>query len=92
MEIFAVGVEEGGEAADKCSSDLIGAESGWAHEADCRDTASVDSACAGWRLLVCGRYNRIMIDLQLHLNDSSSHRSSQTAHIDLPSLFRRMKQ
>jgi hypothetical protein len=31
-------------------------------------------------------------DLQLHLNDSSSQRSSQIAHIDLPSLFLRMKQ
>jgi hypothetical protein len=33
-----------------------------------------------------------MEDLQLHLNDSSSQRSSQIAHIDLPSLFLRMKQ
>jgi hypothetical protein len=31
-------------------------------------------------------------DLQLHLNDSSSQRSSQIAHIDLPSLFLRIKQ
>lgn len=47
MEILAVGVEEGGEASNKCSSDLIGAESGWAWKADCRDAASVDSTCAG---------------------------------------------
>lgn len=31
-------------------------------------------------------------DSHLHLNDSSSQRSSQTAHIDLPSRFLRMKQ
>jgi hypothetical protein len=47
VKIFAVGVEEGGEASDKCSSDLIGAESRRAREADGRDTASVDSTCAG---------------------------------------------
>ena len=35
---------------------------------------------------------RLRLYLQLHLNDSSSQRSSQTAHIDLPSLFLRMKQ
>ena len=47
MEIFAVSVEEGSEAANECSSDLIGAECGRAHEADCRDATSVDSACTG---------------------------------------------
>ena len=47
VEILAVGVEDGGEATNKCSSDLIGAESGWAREADCRDATSVDSACTG---------------------------------------------
>ena len=51
MEILAVGVEEGGEASNKCSSDLIGAESGGARETDGRDAASVDSTCAGWDLL-----------------------------------------
>ena len=47
VEIFAIGVEEGGEAADECGADLIGAESGGAWEADRRDAASVDGTCAG---------------------------------------------
>ena len=47
VEILAVSVEERGEASNECSSDLIGAESGRAREADCRDATSVDSACAG---------------------------------------------
>jgi hypothetical protein len=52
VEIFAVGVEEGGEAADESGADLVGAESGWADEADCWDAAGVDSAGACWWLLV----------------------------------------
>ena len=48
VEILAVSVEERGEASNECSSDLIGAESGRAREADCRDATSVDSTCAGW--------------------------------------------
>lgn len=47
VEIFAIGVEDGGEASNKCSSDLIGAESGRARQADSRDATSMDSTCAG---------------------------------------------
>lgn len=46
VKILAVSVKEGGEAADERGADLVGAESGWADQADCRDAASVDGACA----------------------------------------------
>jgi hypothetical protein len=48
VQVFAVGVEEGGKAADECGTDLVGAESGWADEADCWDAAGVDGAGACW--------------------------------------------
>jgi len=91
-KILAVGVEEGGEATDKGGADLVGTESVWADEADCGYASSVDCGCAGWNLLVEWVRQWRWQDSHLHLKDSSSQRSSQTAHIDLPSLFLRMKQ
>lgn len=54
VQIFAVGVEEGGEATDKGCADLVGAESVRADEADGRNASSVNCGCAGCKLLVKG--------------------------------------
>jgi hypothetical protein len=90
VEVLAVGVEEGGEAADEGGADLVGAESEGADEADGGDASGVDCGRAGCGLLVGDHDKGAWQDL--HLNDSSSQRSSQTAHIDLPSRFLRIKQ
>jgi hypothetical protein len=92
VEVLAVGVEEGGEAADEGGADLVGAESEGADEADGGNASGVDCGRAGCGLLVGDHDKGAWQDLHLHLNDSSSQRSSQTAHIDLPSRFLRIKQ
>lgn len=46
VEVFAVGVEETGEAADEGGADLVGAEGGGAHEVDGGEAVGVDCYAA----------------------------------------------
>ncbi len=48
MQEAAVGVEEGGEAADEGGADLVGAEGDGANEADGREAAEVHGDFAAW--------------------------------------------
>ena len=52
VQVAAVGVEEGGEAADKGSADLVGLEGDWADETDGWNAAWVDSEMAACRKFV----------------------------------------